>query len=90
VGLTFVDVSRDHLFDRFDRRAINANKIMVFANAVRLVRQGERILRSKKIGSIICNYPRALISSAVEMSKPKVLITRPDIPTAGLNLLRKR
>ena len=66
---------------------------MVFANVVRLIRQSERILHTKRIGWTICDYPRVLISNdsnTVEMSKPKILITRPDIPVAGLNLLRKR
>ncbi|XP_024867113.1 glyoxylate reductase/hydroxypyruvate reductase [Temnothorax curvispinosus] len=63
---------------------------MILLNAIRFVKQSERIIRSKRIGLTVCNYPRALISSTVEMSKPKVLITRPDIPAAGLNLLRKR
>ncbi|XP_014470280.1 PREDICTED: glyoxylate reductase/hydroxypyruvate reductase isoform X2 [Dinoponera quadriceps] len=30
------------------------------------------------------------MSSSVKMSKPKILITRPDIPAAGLNILRER
>ncbi|XP_018372363.1 PREDICTED: glyoxylate reductase/hydroxypyruvate reductase [Trachymyrmex cornetzi] len=66
---------------------------MVFANSVRLIRQSERILHTKRIGWTLCDYPRILISNnsnAIEMSKPKILITRPDIPVAGLNLLRKR
>ncbi|XP_018055563.1 PREDICTED: glyoxylate reductase/hydroxypyruvate reductase [Atta colombica] len=66
---------------------------MVFASTVRLIRQSERILHTKRIGWTICDYPRVLISNdsnAIEMSKPKILITRPDIPVAGLNLLRKR
>ncbi|KAL0124276.1 hypothetical protein PUN28_006256 [Cardiocondyla obscurior] len=63
---------------------------MIFANVVRFIKQSERTLRSKRIGLTVYDYPRALLSSTVEMSKPKVLITRPDIPVAGLNLLRKR
>lgn len=69
---------------------------MVFANTVRFVRQSVRTLcssRSRRIGLAICDYSRALTSSAVEMDKPKVpkvLITRPDIPKAALILLRDR
>ncbi|XP_011865271.1 PREDICTED: glyoxylate reductase/hydroxypyruvate reductase [Vollenhovia emeryi] len=63
---------------------------MVLANVVRFVKQSERIFRPKRIGLTARDYPRALTSSTVEMSTPKIVITRPDIPAAGLNLLRKR
>ncbi|KAL6268475.1 hypothetical protein P5V15_001608 [Pogonomyrmex californicus] len=63
---------------------------MVFATALRLVRQSEKVVRLKRIGLTTYNYSRSLSSAPIEMSKPKVLITRPDVPSAGLNLLRKR
>ena len=36
------------------------------------------------------NDQKFVTSSPVKMSRPKVLITRPDIPAAGLNLLKEQ
>lgn len=85
-------MSRDHWrpFRPARHVRVDTNEIMVFANAVRFVRQSERILRSGRVGLTIRDCLRAPISSAVEMSKPKVLITRPDIPDEAINLLSKR
>ncbi|XP_072756220.1 glyoxylate reductase/hydroxypyruvate reductase isoform X1 [Anoplolepis gracilipes] len=52
-------------------------------------KRSERFVFSHRLNPAICNCPKVLMSS-VEMDTPKVLITRPDIPIAGLSLLNER
>ncbi|RLU24637.1 hypothetical protein DMN91_002726 [Ooceraea biroi] len=63
---------------------------MFFTNVVRLFRRSDKLILSSKAGSTIYNYSKVLTSSSAKMSGPKVLVTRPDIPVAGLHLLRER
>lgn len=45
---------------------------------------------SSKINLVFSNTPRVLMADSAKMTKSKVLVTRPDIPITGLNLLREQ
>lgn len=62
---------------------------MQYRNAISFLKQSEKFVFSNRINSTIYNCPKVLMSS-VQMDKPKILITRPDIPVAGLSLLHER
>lgn len=64
--------------------------MMVFTNVARLFRKSEKLSFSNKDSLTIYNYPKLLMSVSAKMNKPKVFVTRPDIPVAGLHLLRER
>jgi len=63
---------------------------MFFRNIARLFTKNKNLILSNQNTLIIYNYPRLLTLSSVKMNGPKVLVTRPDIPAAGLHLLRER
>jgi len=63
---------------------------MFFRNVTHLFTKSKKFILSNKNVLTICNYPRLLTSNLVKMNGPKVLVTRPDIPAAGLHLLREQ
>ncbi|XP_020282792.1 glyoxylate reductase/hydroxypyruvate reductase-like isoform X1 [Pseudomyrmex gracilis] len=63
---------------------------MLFMNVVRFFKQGEKFIFSNRISITSCIYSKVPMSNSAKTNKPKVLITRPDIPVAPLQLLRER
>ncbi|XP_076243900.1 glyoxylate reductase/hydroxypyruvate reductase-like [Calliopsis andreniformis] len=62
---------------------------MFLSNFARFTRQSKRPPLSTVLKLSTWNDTKYFTCSSTKMSRPKVLITRPDIPTAGLNLLKE-
>ncbi|XP_031838492.1 glyoxylate reductase/hydroxypyruvate reductase isoform X1 [Nomia melanderi] len=63
---------------------------MLLPNFIRFVKPTQKPLFSFTFLLSLRNNPKLFITSSIKMNRPKVLITRPDIPVAGLNLLQEQ
>ncbi|CAK9814549.1 Glyoxylate reductase/hydroxypyruvate reductase [Anthophora plagiata] len=63
---------------------------MFLSNFIFHVKSSQRSLSSIALKLSWHSNPKFFTSSTIKMNRPKVLITRPDIPTAGLNLLKEQ